>query len=75
MRGEDDDPLTGQVREQVAEAHPLLGVQPHGRLVHDQQLRIVEQRLGNAHSLAHPAGITAQRPAGGIAQVDQIQQV
>ena len=75
VRGEDDNPLAGQIREQIAEAHPLLGVQPHGRLVHDQQLRIVEQRLGDAHALAHSAGITAQRPAGGVAQVDQVQQV
>ena len=48
VRREDDDALAGQIGEQVAEAHALLGVKPDGGFIHDQQLRIIEQCLGDA---------------------------
>ena len=49
--------------EQVAEAHPLLGVEPHRRLVDDEQLGVAEQRLRDADALAHAA--REARPAAG----------
>jgi hypothetical protein len=75
MSGQDDDALARQLREQVAETHPLLGVEAHRGLVDDQQPRIVEQRLGDADTLAHAAREAAERPAAGASQVDQLQQL
>jgi hypothetical protein len=55
VRGQDHQALAGKVGEQVAEAHALFRIQADRRLVDDQQLRIVEQRLHDAHALAHAA--------------------
>ena len=49
-------------------------IEPGRGLVHDQQLRIVQQRLRNPDALAHSAGIPAQWPLGRAAQIDQFQQ-
>ena len=75
VRGQNDDTFAGQIGEQVAEAHTLLGVEPDGGFIHDQQLRVIEQRLGNADALFHPAGISAERTFGGVDQVDHHQQL
>ena len=62
VRGEDDDAFSRQIREQVAEADALFGVEPDGGFIDDEQLRVVEQRLGDADALLHPARVSAQRP-------------
>ncbi len=54
-----------ELGEQVAEAHALLGVEPHGGLVDDEQLGVAEQRLGDADALAHAAREAAEAPVRG----------
>ena len=56
MGGENHDPILSQRVDQIAEPHPLPGVQPSGGLVQDQQLRVVQHGYGDAHPLEHPAG-------------------
>ena len=51
----------GELGEQVAEAHALLGVEARGRLVDDDERRVVEQRLRDADALAHAAREAAER--------------
>ena len=61
--------------QQGAEADALLGVEPGGRLVHDQQAGIGEQRLGDADPPPHAAG-EAPEPAVGVpGQRDHLQQL
>ena len=40
----------------IPKAHPFLWIQPGGGFIQNEQLRIVEQRLRNAHPLQHAAG-------------------
>jgi hypothetical protein len=75
VRGEDDDALAGQIREQVAEADALFGIEPGRGLVDDQELRIVEERLRDADALAHAAGKSAERALARIGEVHQHQQL
>ena len=44
------------------------------RLVDNQQLRVVEERLGDAHALLHTAGEATQWPLPGLPQVDNLKQ-
>jgi hypothetical protein len=73
MRREHYNPLAGEVGEQVAKADALLGVEAGGGFVHDEQLRVVEQRLGDADPLLHPAREAAQRTLPDLSQVHQPQ--
>jgi hypothetical protein len=73
--GEQHDAIARQLAEQVPEPHPLLGIQPGGGLVHDEDTRVVEQRLRDAHALAHAAGETAERPIPRFAQVHELEQL
>jgi len=52
----DHEPAEAELGQQVAEAHPLLRVEPGGGLVDDQELGIGEQGLGDPEALAHPTG-------------------
>ena len=74
VRGQDDDDVLADVREQVVEAHALLGVEAGGRLVDDDELRVAEQRLRDAEALAHAAGEAAQRLLAHVVQVGLLQQ-
>ena len=58
----------------MAEPHALLGIEAHGRLVDDQQPRVVEQRLRDADALAHAAGETAEAAGPRLGEVDQLEQ-
>jgi hypothetical protein len=55
VRGQNDDHLLSDVRQQVVKAHPLLGIQPRRRLVDDDEPGIAKQRLRDAEPLLHPA--------------------
>ena len=50
----------------------LLGVEAGGRLVDDEQLRVVEQRLGDTHPLFHTTRVAAERPLAGVDEVDDL---
>ena len=54
--GQQDQPLPGGLGEQVAKVDALLRVQAHGGLVEDQEGRVPQQGLGDAHPLALAAG-------------------
>ena len=60
-----------QAGDQLAEAHPLLGVQPGGRLVQQQQLGVGHDRLGDPDPPAHPARQGADLAAGQVLQLDR----
>ena len=68
-------PAVRDLGEQVAEAHALLGVEADGRLVDDHELRIAEQRLGDADALPHAARVAAEAPVGGAVEVDELEQL
>ena len=70
MRRQQHQPLAGELGQQVAKAQALGGVEPDGGLVDDQQLRIAQQRLRDAHALAHAARVAGQRAVGDVEQAD-----
>ena len=39
---------------QVAKSHSFLRIEPHSRLIDDQEVWIVQKRLSNADALSHP---------------------
>ncbi len=49
------------------------GVQSAGRFVQKQQLRLAEQRLGEAQALAHALGVGAHPAVGGLVQPDLLE--
>ena len=55
--GEDDDAVLTDLRQEVVEAVPFPWVEARGRLVHDDEARIPDERLGDAEALLHPAGV------------------
>ena len=75
VRGENHDALTGELREQIAKADALLGVESSCGLIDDQKLWVVEQRLRDADSLLHSAGEAAQRATAYIGEVDEVQEL
>jgi hypothetical protein len=60
VRGEDDDAVLADLAQQVEEAHALGRVEPRGGLVDDDELRVAEQRDGDAEALAHAARVAAE---------------
>ena len=56
MGGNQDNPVLGKLGGQIAEAHPLAGVQSAGGLVQNQDLRVIQKRLGDPHPPPHSAG-------------------
>ena len=65
----------GHRGDEVAQPHPLFGVQPGGGLVQNQQLGVPQQGLGDAQPLPHPPGEAADPPAGVLAQVHLFQKL
>ena len=47
MRGEDNDTVFSELRDQVAEMHTLFWIKAGSRFVQNQDLRIVENGLCN----------------------------
>src|SRR5215472_4281673 len=74
MRGKNDNALSRKIGEQVTEAHALFRVQTHRWLIDNEQLRIIEQRLSNAHPLLHPTRVAPKWTLAHISQVDHLQQ-
>ena len=50
---------------------PLAWVEAVERLVEEQDRRVVDQRAGQLGPLAHALGVGADRPVGGVGQVDR----
>jgi hypothetical protein len=74
VRRQDHDHVGGDVGEQVVEADALSGSRPGGRLVDDDELRVAEQRLGDAEALPHAAREAAEVLLANGMQVDAMQQ-
>ena len=70
-RCNDDRPIRSQVYRQVAKADALFGIKPGGRLIHDQEARLVDERLGDAHTPLHAAGKTFELAVGRLGQSHQ----
>ncbi len=75
MCGNQDDPVPGEFRQEVAEPHPLPWIQAGGRFIQNQDLRVIQQRLGNAHPPSHTAGQMSDFFPGGLCQGYLIQQL
>ena len=54
--GEQNRPVAPKARHHLPKAHAFFRVQTHRRLVHDQHLRFVNQRLRHAQPPNHAAG-------------------
>jgi hypothetical protein len=56
VRGEHDRVLAAEALDQLARLDDLLGIEARGRLVEDEDVRVVEDGLGEAHALAISLG-------------------
>jgi hypothetical protein len=45
--------LLGEIEQHLAHFDARLGIEPVGRLVEDEHLRIVQERAGDGHALLH----------------------
>src|SRR4029077_17432892 len=61
--------------QHVAEADALFGVETRGRLVDDEQPRIVEQRLGDADAGLHPPRVGAQRATRRVLEAHRLDEL
>ena len=75
VRREQHDAVLGELGEQVVEAQPLLGVEPGGRLVDDDEARIAGDRLRDAEPLAHAARVGLDRALAPRTQVHALEQL
>jgi hypothetical protein len=75
MRRENHDSPVRNLRQEIAEPDALLGIEPHGGLIDDDEPGISEESLGDPDPLPHPAGVTAELAVGGVMEVDQLQQI
>ncbi|HVF80154.1 MAG TPA: hypothetical protein VNA28_17810 [Solirubrobacteraceae bacterium] len=73
MGGHEHDPFVAEVGYELAEAQPLLGIEPGAGLVEHEQLRVAEQRLRERDAAAHPTGEPADAAPGDVAEADQLQ--
>jgi hypothetical protein len=72
---QDHDLALADVGQQVQEAISLLWVEAGGGFVDDDQLRVADQRLGDAESLPHAAGEPGQRLLAHIVKIGLAQQI
>ena len=70
---EDRTPLGGERLHQVPDPHDALGVEPVDWLVEHEDLRIAEQRAGDAEPLAHAKREALGALAGHVAEADQVE--
>ena len=72
VRDDDHRPvrLHRHAPQQFHHGLPRVGVERRGRLVADQQPRLVDQRPGDRHALLLPAGKLRRKRVGAIAQAD-----
>jgi hypothetical protein len=64
----------GVTAEQVAHPPDASGVQPIGRLVEDEDLRVAEEGVRDAEPLPHPEGVVADAPSGlGRGEADELE--
>ncbi len=76
MGGEQDGAaLVGEAAEQVTHPSDPGRVQPVGRLIEDQDLRVAEQGGGDAEPLTHPERVVADATVGlALGEADEVEQ-
>ncbi len=72
---QDGDAAAAQLLEQAADDPPADRVEGAGRLVEQQQARAADQRLGDPEPLLHPLRHRLDPLAGGLAELDQVEQL
>ena len=72
-RDEQRPPLVAQAVELLPDGHPEEGIDAGGRLVEDQESRIVDERTGELEPSLHAAGQPARPAVPGVPQVEQLQ--
>ena len=73
----DDDRLAerAQLAEQLAQLDPGARVEAGRRLVEEQHLRVVDERVGEAQALLHAAREALDVGVALVAEVDELEQV
>ena len=66
-------PCGGQAAEQLEQLLPADRVDARERLVEHQQLRVVEQRLGQLDPLPHPLRVAAELAVGPVGHADALE--
>ena len=74
VRRENDDDVFADLREEIQKAMPLVGVEPRGRLVDDEEARASRERDRDAEPLLHAAGESADRFLARVPQVGLLEQ-
>src|SRR3546814_14161477 len=74
-RDEDRRALAAQRVDSAVEVGARGGIEPAGRLVEQQQLRLADQRLRQTETLAHALGKGGNPAAGGGGKADAPEQV
>src|SRR6266540_1802362 len=72
-RHEDVPALTGEPGDRPENLHAADRIGPGQRLVEDQNLRVVRERLRELRPLPHPAAVPAERPILRGAQADELE--
>ena len=70
---EDGLALTAEVAQELPQPPDALGVQPVGRLVQQEHLRVAQQRRGEPEALAHAHGVAAGPLARRGRDADQLE--
>ena len=74
MRGKENRPaFILQAPDDLAHFHPSNGIQAAGRLIEDEQVWIVDQRLGQADALLHPLRVSLNWSLPRRLQLDQFE--
>ena len=69
MARENHGLFAAEIPDELPDLDDLLRVEAEGRLIEDENLGIVQYRLGDAHALLVPLRELADRPAGDLLQV------
>ena len=72
VRAHDHRGRLAQLAQHRPELHPLFGVEPGGGLVQQQQLRVVDDGLGDPHPAQHPTREGAQLGLGPFPELDPL---
>ena len=76
LRGQQQRGAAGDQRpDDIPHAQPRPRVEPGGRLVQEQHLRLADQAGRQVQAALHAAGVGLGRPVGGIGQAELVEQV
>src|SRR4051794_15064702 len=73
MGGEEDKFSDANIRKKIAKTNSLFRIEAGGRLIHNQQGRIIDQRLRDAEALLHATGETADRAFCNTVKIDRLE--